>query len=341
MPLFKIRSVRAALLSLSLLLLVPAAGARAAIVEEIVAKVNNRIITRSEFEERRAVLLKQTYEKYSGADLDKELQIGQDNLLANLITESLLLEQAETLFDIDKIRQSLVEDFRKQQKIGNDKDLEKLLVEQGMSRRELEDHLIRLAVPNELINHEVKRTISVSEREIKEYYDTHTAEWETPPTVTFREVVLLYEPGRRDEVADRALSIVKEAREGGDFAGLVQQYSEAGTKETGGLLGPLQAVDLLDGIAKAAFALEPGGITDPIDTGKSFHILRLESKTPKLVTSFDEARESIADSIRHRKFGPKLDGYIRKLWKQSQIEVMPNYEKYLVASPLKTKPAEG
>ena len=222
---------------LALLLLVPAANAGAAVIEEIVAKVNNRIITRSEFEERRAVLLKQIYEKYAGADLDRELQAGQDNLLANLITESLLLEQAETLFDMDKIRQNLIEDFRKQQKVGSDKDLEKLLSDQGMTRRDLEDQLIHLAVPNELINHEVKRTISVSEREIKEYYDKHAEEWETPSTVTLREVVVLYDPGHRDEMLQRAGSIVQEAKGGGDFADLVQRYSEAGTKEMGGLLG--------------------------------------------------------------------------------------------------------
>jgi parvulin-like peptidyl-prolyl isomerase len=338
MPQFKRPSSPAVLVALALLLLVPPTCARAEVIEEIVAKVNNRIITRSEFEERRAVLLKQIYEKYSGADLDTELQTGQDNLLANMITESLLMEQAETLFDMDKIRQSLIEDFRKQQKIGSDKDLEKLLAEQSMTRRDLEDQLIRLAVPNELINHEVKRTISVSENEIQDYYDTHVEEWETPATVTFREVVLFYYLGQSDEVMERARSIVQEAKGNEDFTGLVQRYSEAGTKETGGLLGPMQAVDLQETIAVAAFALEPGGITDPIDTGKSFHILRLESKTPKLVKSLDEVKESITDTIRQQKFSSRLDGYIRRIWKQSQVEVMPNYEKYLVASPLKTKP---
>ena len=125
-------------------------------------------------------------QQYSGEELDRALKDAKDELLANLITEGLLLERAETIFDIDKIRLSLIEDFRKQQNIASDQELETALKEQGMTRRELEDHLMRMAVPNEIINYDVKRKISVSETELKDYYDKHIARWETPATVTLR-----------------------------------------------------------------------------------------------------------------------------------------------------------
>src|SRR5437899_966439 len=203
-------------------------------------------------------------------------------MLANMITELLLIERAQSLLDLDKVRKNLIDDFRKQQKIESDDDLEKLLKEQGMTRKDLEEQLIRLAVPQEVINYEVKRKISVSEKEVKDYYDAHLKDYETPPTVSFREIVLLYETATRPEVETRAHGVVRESKGGAEFADLVQRYSEAGTKETGGLIESLKAGDLQGEIAKVAFALQPGDVSDPIDTGKSFHIIRLEAKTPRI-----------------------------------------------------------
>jgi len=313
-----------------------AAPARAAIVEEIVAKVNNRIISKSEFEERSTYILRQLYQKYSGDELDRQLRDSQESMLSNMITELLLLDRAESLLDLSKVRKNLIDDFRKQQNIASDDDLEKLLKEQGMTRKDLEEQLIRLAVPQEIINYEVRRKISVSEVEVKEYYDTHKKDWETAATVSFNEIALLYEDANRPEVLSRAQGIVREARGGGtDFGELVQKYSEVPSKESGGFLGPLAASDLHPGIAEAAFKLQTGDVSDPIDTGRSYHIIRLVAKTDRIVKSQDEMRDTIVKAVRDTKFRPRYDHYIKKLWKENQIDVLPKYEHYLIRTPLK------
>jgi len=313
-------------------------------VEEIVARVNNRIITKSEWEERGSFILRQVYQQYSGEELDRQLRQAQDTLLANMVTELLLLEKAQTLLDMDKVRKNLIEDFKKQQKITSDDELDKLLKQEGMTRTDLQEQLMRLSIPQEVINYEVKRKISVSEREIQDHYDQHRKEYETAPTVTFREIVLFYEDATRAEALSRAQGIVREWKGGADYEDLVKRYSEAGTKDSGGLLGPLPASDLHSGIAAVVFALQQGEVSDPIDTGRSFHLVRLESKTPKVVKAPAEVHDAIYDSIRLEKFRPRYDTYLRRLWKESQIEVMPKYKKFLVVSPLTNKsepPPEG
>src|SRR3989338_4722656 len=232
--------------ALLILLILPALLARpipagAAIIEESAAKVNNRIVTKSEFEERGSFVLKQIYQQYSGDELDRQLADAQESMLANMITELLLIDRAESLLDLSKVRKNLVDDFRKQQNIGNEEDLDKLLKEQGMNRHDLEEQLVRLAVPHEIINYEVRRKISVSEAEIKKHYEDHQKDWETPPTVTFNEIVLFYEEATKPEVLARAQGIVREAKGGTDFGELVQRYSEAPSKESGGFLGPVPA----------------------------------------------------------------------------------------------------
>src|SRR5262245_1924517 len=329
------RAVLPAVLSWTIL----SAPAEGAIIEEIVAKANNRIISKSEFEERGTYILRQSYQQYSGPDLDSRLKEAHETMLANMITELLLVERAQSLLDLDKVRKNLLDDFRKQQNIPNDEELDKLLKEQGMSRKDLEEQLIRLAVPQEIINYEVRRKISVSDAEVKEYYDQHEKEWETAPTVTFNEIVLFYEAANRPEVESRALGIVREARGGTDFGELVQKYSEAGSKETGGFMGPLSAGDLHPSIANAAFALETGAVSNPIDTGRSIHIVRIVGRTDRVVQTIDQVKDAIVKSVREAKFRPRYERYIKKLWKESEIEIQPKYEQFLVWSPL--KPPKG
>jgi parvulin-like peptidyl-prolyl isomerase len=314
---------------------------QAAVVEEIVVKINNRIITKSMLEERTEALTRQMAQQSTGRDLDRAVQEAKEELLANLITESLLLERAETIFDMDKIRVSLIEDFRKQQNIESDQALEAALKEQGMTRKELEDHLVRLAVPNEIISYDVKRKISVSETELEEYYERHIARWETPATITLREIALLYGASNREEVRARAAQVAREAAEGADFAELVQRHSEAGTRESQGLLGPVPAGDLLPAIAEAASRLGPGQVGGPIDTGRSFHIIRLEARAQKLTKPLEQVREEVYNSVREEKFRPRFQRYLKRLWKENYIEVAPKYESLLVVSPLKPRPEAG
>ncbi|MFQ5877930.1 MAG: peptidyl-prolyl cis-trans isomerase [Acidobacteriota bacterium] len=326
---------RKTLLALAVLLLAPPPQARAAVVEEIVARVNNRIITKSEFEQRGEFILREIYREYSGEELDRQLRAAEESMLANMITELLLVERAETIFDLDKVRASLIDDFRQQQNIDSDEELERALEQQGMTRADLEEQLIRMAIPQEIVRYDVRRKISVSEREIERYYEKNIGDYTTPPTVTFREIVLLYEAANRPEVQTRARGILRELEAGADFLDLVDSYSEVASKEAGGLIGPLAPEDLLDPIARAAFALEPGRVSEPIDTGRSIHVIRLEEKTAKIVQPLGEVRDEIYDLIRERKFKPRFDRYIRRLWRESYVRVMPKYEHFLVVSPLK------
>jgi parvulin-like peptidyl-prolyl isomerase len=318
-----------------LLLAAPHPAVRSAVIEEIVAKVNNRIISKSEFEERGEFILRQIYQEFSGEELDRQLKEAQDSMLANMITELLLLERAESLLDLDKVRRNLVDDFRKQQGIPSEEELARLLKEQGMARRDLEEQLVRMAIPQEVINYEVKRKISVSDAEIRKYYAEHARDWEVQPTATFREIVLFYEPSARTEVLERAAGLVGDLKNGAEFLEVLRRVSEGASKDSEGLLGPLKEADLHPAIAAAVFALDPSQVSDPIDTGRSIHIIRLEAKTPFVVKTLEEVGEAVADAVRQQKMRPRYDRYLKNLWKASHVEVLPKYQHFLLVSPVK------
>jgi hypothetical protein len=144
-------------------------------------------------------------------------------------------------------------------------------------------------------------------------------------------------------VRARADAVVKQAKAGtaDDFTELVKQYSEAGTRETQGLLGPLPRADLQENIANVAFTMDQGTVSEPIDTGRSFHIIRLDARTPANTRTLADpaVKQEVHDQVRDDKYRPRFDIYLKKLWRENYIEVAPKYESYLVVSPLKIAPA--
>jgi parvulin-like peptidyl-prolyl isomerase len=207
-----------------------------------------------------------------------------------------------------------------------------------MTRKELEEHLLRLAVPNEIINYDVRHKISVSPAEMDAYFQEHHTQWETPATITFREIVVTYDPEKRDDALGHCKAVVTLARNGSDFIELVHKFSEAGSKEVDGLIGPASARDLNPAIAQSIFALKPGDVSDPIDTGKAFDLVKIEAKADATAKKLDEVKDDVYNAVREEKFRPRFDIYLKKLWKENYVEVVPKYQALLVVSPLKPKP---
>jgi len=320
----RIRRLAAAAIPVILVLGVPS-GARAEILEEIVAKVNNSIVTRSQFEERMALYRQQMSQKYTGEELDRRMQGSQESILHNMIIESLLVQRADVLLDMDKVRRNLIDDFKKNQKIESDEELERLLKEQKMTRQSLLDTLIRLNIPQEIINYEVRRKISIPDSEILEYYLSHRQEFTRPERITLKEIVLLFEDAAREEAKSRADAIRRELDAGADFDALVERESQAASKERGGLVGPFNRGELRPELEAAAFALQVGQVAGPVESSRAFHLIKLESRDPEEVTPLEKARDGISEQLREARFREKIDAYLKKLWNDNFIYVYPKF----------------
>ena len=320
----RIRRLAAAAIPAILVLGVPS-GARAEILEEIVAKVNNSIVTRSQFEERMTLYRQQMSQKYTGEELDRKMQASQESILHNMIIESLLVQRADVLLDMDKVRRNLIDDFKKNQKIESDEELERLLKEQKMTRQALLDTLIRLNIPQEIINYEVRRKISISDKEILEYYLAHRPEFTRPERITLKEIVILFEEATREEAKARAEAARRELDAGGDFDALVARESQAPSRERGGLVGPFGRGELRPELEEAAFALQPGQVAGPIESSRAFHLVKLESREAEEVTPLEKASDGITEHLRDGRFKEKVDAYLKKLWNDNFIYVYPKF----------------
>jgi peptidyl-prolyl cis-trans isomerase SurA len=303
------------------------APARAEIVEEIVAKVNDDIITKSEVEREEQALVAELYRRYTGDELDRQVKLERSRILQDMIDRKLLVHRAERLYDMDKMKKVLLDNFMEQQDIKDVKELDRLLAQQGLSRDDLERRLVEMAAPGEVVRFEVTGQLSVGDGEIESYYQAHPQEFDIPAEVKLREIVIVANKGDdRDErraEAERAHERV--TAEGQDFADVAREVSQAGSASQGGLIGPFKKGDLVKELEEAAFSLPVGSVSGVLDTDNGFHIIKVESRTEARTRSLDEVREDLRKRLEDQKYSDALQKFLKKARQEATIWVSPKY----------------
>jgi peptidyl-prolyl cis-trans isomerase D len=143
--------------------------------------------------------------------------------------------------------------------------------------------------------------VELSDEEIREYYDENMETFKIPKTVEARHILLKVnrdaDPETVEKTKDRALDILKLAKEGKDFAKLARQYSEGPTRDKGGYLGKFKKEDMVKPFADMAFKLKPGEISEPVRTQFGWHLIKVEKVNEASVTSFEDAKKDIRKKL--------------------------------------------
>lgn len=300
--------------------------ARAEVVEEIVAKVNDDVITMSELRKAEEDLLAEIYRRFTGAELDRELKKAREQLLRRMIDRKILLHRAERMFDVTKLGDAILQSFKDQQGITNDEELARLLSAESLSVADLKKRLIEMYAPNEVERYEVADRVSVGEKEIRAWYDEHLEEFRAREEATVREIVLLADGENRAEIREEAARIrERAAAPEADFAEIAAEASDAGTKKDGGLLGTVGRGDLAPALERAAFATPPGEVSPVLEADYGFHILKVDSRRDATLRPFDEVREEIRKRLYDEKFDAAYREFLQKAWAEAEIWVAPKY----------------
>src|SRR3954454_1708041 len=152
------------------LVALPAAVSADTVVEEIIARVNNSIITRSEFN-RSKEQLKQEAEQQDPARADKIYNERQKDVLRDLIDQQLLLEKGKDLDitgDTDLIKR--LDEMRKQMNLDSMEDLEKAATSQGVSFEDFKQNMRNQIITQKVIGQEVGQKMSVTKEEEQKFY---------------------------------------------------------------------------------------------------------------------------------------------------------------------------
>lgn len=326
------------------------------VVEEIIARVNNSIITRADVRHAREQLLNELKQSDPAA-ADQDLKEHEKDMLRDLIDQQLLLQKGADLgitADTELVKR--LDELRKQMHADSMEDMEKAAQAQGISFEDFKQNLKNNIITQRVISQEVGGHIAVSNQEIQQYYDQHKADMERPEQVRLSEILISTQTTApvKTEKGETALpetpspEVVAQAQakanqvyallqKGGKFDDLAKQYSNGPTAAMGGDLEYFKRGTLSKDLEQKVFDMQAGQYTEPIRTNQGFVILKLTEHQTAGVPPLKEAETQIQEQLYMTKMQPALRDYLTKLREEAYIDIKPGYMD-TGASPNETKP---
>jgi peptidyl-prolyl cis-trans isomerase SurA len=301
------------------------------VFEEIIARVNNDIISKSDFEKSRDLVKKELAKNLNGAELEKAVSLQEKDLLKTLIEEQLLVQKAADLgltADNDVIK--FLDRIRKENNLGSMEDLEKMMVQQGIDPTEFKQNIKNRSLTQQVLGREVYSRIqnAISGDEVVKYYEAHKQQFDRPEEVRIREILISTEG--KDAAAlpaleKKAQEALQKAKGGQKFDELATTYSDGPTAKDGGELGFFHRGKMIQEIDDVAFKLRRGQVSDIIKTKYGFVIIKVEEKHEAGIQKMEVVDNEIRDHLFEAKAQKATQEYMVKLRKQSFIEVKPGY----------------
>src|ERR1700681_4547593 len=251
----------------------PVEGANAKTVEEIIARVNNEIITRSELDKARASAEEDAKQECQGKctpeQLRADIEDRQKNTLRDLIDQSLLVQRGKDMgVNVEPELIKRLDQLRQQNKIDSMEDLEKAVTAQGSNWEDFKNNIRNGLLTQRVISSEVGSHISIGKEEISKYYDDHKKEFVRPEQVALREIEVTTE-GKKDEelpeLKKKCDTALKRVKDGEDFGEIAKRFSDSTTAKQGGFLGVYKRGELSKELEELVFKMKKNELTDVMD----------------------------------------------------------------------------
>jgi parvulin-like peptidyl-prolyl isomerase len=296
------------------------------VVEEIVAVVNEDIITLSQYKEQYDSTVQQMRAALQGEEFDKQLAMLKKEMLNMMITDLLLMQQAkEKDLNVGEQLKAAVENIKKENNIASDDDLKRGLQQQGMDYdqwlKQLEDNMLKQGV----IYSEVDRSIVLDDSEIVGYYKLHPQEFTEPEEYKIRAVYLSTEENAPAALEEKKKEIGDKIKAGELFNVLAKEYSDGPAKESEGDLGTFKKGELDKALELAVSKIKAGETSGWIETKNGWYLLKLEEKKDSRLMTFEEVRKNVEERLYAQKKEKKLDEFLKVLREKSYIKILkPN-----------------
>jgi len=325
-------------------LLMPAALLADTVVEEIVARVNNQIITRSAYQHEKQQL-KDDCQHQDQPRPDQDCQQVEKDALRGLIDRELLLNKGKELeisADTEVIKR--LDEMRKQMKLSSLDDLDKAAAAQGISFEDYKQNMKTEIITQQVIQREVGSHMNVSNEEIKKFYEDHKSELSRPEAVKISEILISTDQAGDDQeklaaVKTKADDLVKQLRAGASFEDLAKKESQDPSGTQGGDLGVFERGKLAKQLEDLTFGMKKGDISDAIRTKQGFVILKVTEHQTAGIPPLTEIEPRVQEAIYMQKLQPALREYLKKLREDSYIKVNTGYID-TGASPNESVPVE-
>jgi len=346
------------------------------VVEEIIVRVNNSIITSSDYA-RSKEQLKDEIKQQDAANADKAYAERERDVLRDLIDQQLLLEKGKDLgisADTELIKK--LDEMRKQMNLDSMEELEKAAQSQGISYEDFKQNLRNQIITQQVIAREVGSHLNITKEDEQKFYEEHKSEMEQPEQIRLSEILVSTQkaaPSKMPEpkaspdsppaAADakpadttppapaapdaeqlaaaeaKANGILDQIHKGAAFDEVAKKNSDGPSAAQGGDLGLFKRGTLSKELEDRTFAMKAGEVTDVIRTKQGFVILKVTEHQMAGIPTLKQMEPRIQDALYYQKLQPALRVYLKKLREEAFIDVHAGYVDS-GASPNQTKPVE-
>ena len=213
-----------------------------------------------------------------------------------------------------------------QARFATEEEFSRSLQEEGMNPPSLREKIRRNLAIGKLVDQRVNASVTVSDAEIADYYEKNGEKLRRPEGVHALEIFIRLDPrsdaASKGQVRQALEAVLKEAREGKDFAALAKEFSQGHGASEGGDVGWLSRNGPRPLLAEAGLKLKPGEISDILETPSGLHILKILEKKPAEDVSLEEARGKIRTLLRQQKEESALREYVASLKSGARIEIL-------------------
>lgn len=158
----------------------------------------------------------------------------------------------------------------------------------------------------------IEPTIKITDEEISAYFEENKATFAQEEQVEASHIL----------VADKATAdkVLKELKDGGDFAALATKYStDTGSAANGGSLGYFAKGAMVPEFEKAAFKLEIGEISDPVKSKHGYHIIKVTGKKEAKEATLEDNKATIKDTLLSEKLQTEYATWLETKKKEYNI----------------------
>jgi len=198
---------------------------------------------------------------------------------------------------------------------------------EGYTQDSYREHVARMIAAAKYLDGVRAGVATVSDEELETYYRDNEVRLTLPEQVRVRHILLTWKPmGTTDDraaIRKQMVPILDKARAGEDFAALAREHSDdSATTQNGGDTGLFHRGQMVPAFESVAFALQPGEVSDPVDTPFGVHIIRLEEREEARLLPLDEVREQLREHIREEKMTAAVAEENARLRQEGEVAIL-------------------
>ena len=314
--------------------LAPAYAQEQQLVEEVVARVNADIITRSQYME----VVQQTLDDIDQntpdkAAAEKRKEEFKPRILDMMIDNLLIVQKGQEIgIDVDAdVNRQFAEMARQQGNGMSITELEEAMRQGGIDPNEIRARLRERLVKDRVMNQEVYGAVwrALTEKEKREYYEKNKEKFMQPGELKLSELFIPVEGRSFTEIENKGREIVAAARGGASFADLVKKHGDPNRASypNAGVLGSFKSEkDLAPELASAITSLKTGEVTEPLRRSDGVIILRVDERREPAARPFEEVSNDVALAIVQDRGQEAEQRYVEKLRAEAYIKITPGYK---------------